>query len=88
MRGLRSLLDGIALMARLVPAPRAHATEITTFEGLAVDGELYPIQRALIDYINNVNTAFWTCRRFSASSKIAEVQPGPSVLSITAFETS
>lgn len=44
------LMDGIAILSCLTPAPQAHGRQITTIEGLAQGDQLNPIQKSFVDW--------------------------------------
>jgi nicotinate dehydrogenase subunit A len=43
------LVDGVAARSCVIPAAGVAGREITTLEGLAMEGTLHPVQRAFID---------------------------------------
>jgi carbon-monoxide dehydrogenase small subunit len=71
------LLDGQPVLACLMLAIDAQGKEITTIEGVAVNGELSPVQQAFIDQ-GAVQCGFCTPGMILSATALLAANPNPS----------
>lgn len=74
-------LDGAAVMACMVAAPRAHGAEVTTIEGLQDGDKLHPLQASFVK-AGAVQCGFCTPGFVMAGAKLLEEQPRPNLTQI------
>lgn len=75
------LSDGLPMRACLMLAVAATDREITTIEGLEADGELHPVQQAIIDH-QGLQCGFCTPGMVIAAKALLGSNPNPTLSEI------
>ena len=71
------IVDGQAVNSCLMLAVQAEGKNITTVEGLAVDGKLHPLQQAFID-VHALQCGYCTPGMLMAAKAYLDTNPNPS----------
>jgi carbon-monoxide dehydrogenase small subunit len=72
------LIDGKPFSSCIYPAARVDGKEITTIEGLKIDGTLHPLQEEFINQ-GAVQCGFCTPGMIVSSKALLDTNPNPSV---------
>lgn len=75
------IMDGKAVNSCLVLAVQAQGKDILTIEGLAIDGELHPIQQAFVDK-GAIQCGFCTPGMILSAKALLDQNPNPSEIEI------